>query len=219
MLNNIKKILLDRTKLLKVDEIFLTEQAIAEFEEIYKGYLSAEGEKHIAYQSQYPMYMFLYYLIEHKDVLVHGSNNPNIAYFEPRDSTLFMGQPIKAVFASSDGVWALFFAVKNREGYVGSIRNFCITVPTKKGKKRYYYFSRNGNEVANVWREGAIYLFSREMFKQGGIRDEWVCEQRVKPIAILSVTPNDFPFLDKVSIHKETDSMVKTIMKAIFIKK
>jgi hypothetical protein len=39
----------------------------------------------------------------------------------------------------------------------------------------------------------------------------------VKPLAKLSVTPRDFPFLEKVKHHKETDSMLKTMMKALII--
>ncbi|WP_216827341.1 hypothetical protein [Alkalihalobacterium elongatum] len=214
-----KKFILDKSQLLKIDELKLPEQAITEFEEISTRYLSTGDGSLISYNSKYPLYLFLNYVIENKNVLVHGSNNPSITEFEPQNSSLFNGKPIKAVFASSDGVWSLFFAVLNRSRHVGSIRNLCLSVTTNKGKKRYYYFSINNNDEPDQWRDGTIYFFPKSLFKQGGIGDEWVYEDKVKPIARLSVSPNDFPFLDKVSIHKESDSVVKTILKALFIKK
>lgn len=131
---------------------------------------------------------------------------------------VFNGKPIKAVFAASDGIWSLFFAVKNRKGYVGSIRNLYLTVPTNLGINRYYFFSMNNDGVGDIWTNGTIYFFSKHLFKQGGIRVEWVSEEKIRPLAKLSVTPNMFPFLDKVSIHSETGPMAKTILKALFIK-
>lgn len=215
----IKKFILDKTQLLKIEELKLPEEAINEFDEMYQKYIEAGDGSYIPFQSKYPLFLFLNYVIENKNVLVHGSNNAFINDFEPRNSSLFNGKPIKAVFASTDGVWSLFFSVKNREGYVGSIRNLCLTVPTNKGIKRYYYFSVNNDVVGNSWTAGTIYFFPKHHFRQGGIRDEWVSEEKIRPLAKLSVTPNDFPFLDKVSIHRESESMAKTILKALFIKK
>ncbi|RLQ94566.1 hypothetical protein [Falsibacillus albus] len=215
----IKKFILDRTQLLKIEELKLPEQAINEFDELYSRLISTGDGNEITYNSSYPLFLFLNYVIENKNVLVHGSNRSSIDNFEPRDSSLFNGKPIKAIFASSDGVWSLFFAVINRKGYEGSIRNLCLTVPTNIGIKRYYYFSKNHHNAGDAWTNGTIYFFSTYHFKQGGIRDEWVCEEKIRPLAKLSVTPDDFPFLDKVSIHSETDSAVKTILKAIFIRK
>lgn len=163
--------------------------------------------------------MFLNYVIENKEIVVHGSNHSSINIFKPRKSTLFNGKPINAVFASSDGVWSLFFAVQNREGYVGSIRNLCLSITTKKGIKRYYYFSINNKEEPNCWTNGTIYFFWKSDFRQGGIKNEWVSEKEIKPLAKLNVSPIDFPLLQKVMNHKETDSTMKTILKALFTQK
>jgi hypothetical protein len=45
---------------------------------------------------------------------MHGSNNRHIVQFEPRKQTLFNGQYVEAVFATQDGIWAVFYAVFNR---------------------------------------------------------------------------------------------------------
>ena len=217
MLNPIKKFILDRTRLLKIEEMRLSEEAIEEFDEIFARLISSNHNSTFTYSSSYPLYMFLNYVIEKKDLLVHGSNHPSINLFEPKNSSLFNGKPIKAVFASSDGVWSLFFAVQNRKGYVGSIRNLCLSVNTTKGKKRYYYFSTN-NDGSNRWTDGTIYFFPKSQFKQGGIKDEWVCETELEPLAKLSVTPSDFPFIEQVRIHRETESGIRTIMKSVLFK-
>ncbi|MEC5424754.1 hypothetical protein QGM71_14805 [Virgibacillus sp. C22-A2] len=218
MLSPIKKFILDKTRLLKIEELKLSEEAIEEFDNMFIRSISSSDSSIFTYNSRYPLYMFLNYVIENKGVVVHGSNNSSINKFEPRNSSLFNGKPIKAVFASSDGVWSIFFAVQKRKGYVGSIRNLCLSITSNKGKKRYYYFSTNNNDAPNRWTDGTIYFFSKTLFKQGGIRDEWVCEKELKPLAKLSVTPSDFPFLDKVRVHRETESTVKTIIKAILFK-
>ncbi|WP_368505335.1 hypothetical protein AB3N04_06740 [Alkalihalophilus sp. As8PL] len=177
------------------------------------------GEVHfIQYKSAYPKYLFLHYLIENKNVLVHGSNDSKIRKLEPKVQTLFNGKPVRAVFAASDGVWSMFFAVMNKKDYEGSVRNLCLTLPTKKGIKRYYYFSVNENQEDNCWIDGTIYILPKDRFSQGGIKDEWVCESTIEPISKLSVTQDDFPFLDKVRKHKETESIVKTIARALLIK-
>ncbi|GMB09602.1 hypothetical protein EDD69_10642 [Thermolongibacillus altinsuensis] len=210
-----KSFLFHTLHFLKVPELDLPAQATEEFERIYSHYISSGNGDFIPYTSNYPKYLFLHYLIENKDVLVHGSNNENIEIFEPREQLLFTGNPVKAVFAASDGIWSMFFAVINRREYVGSLRNACFTLQTKKGIKRFYYFSVNEEYKGKLWRDGCIYIMPKNFFKRGGIQDEWICENKVKPLAKLSVTPKDFPFLEKVKRHKETDSMFKTIVKAL----
>lgn len=214
----IKGSIFDRTKLLKIEELHLPELAIKEFENMHNKYILSDHKNIFTYNGNYPLYMFLNYVLENKDIVIHGSNNSMICNFKPRNSSLFNGKPIKAVFASTDGIWSLFFAVQQRKDYVGSIRNLCLSVTSHKGKKRYYYFSTN-HMMPNRWTNGTIYFFPKRLFKQGGIGDEWVSENEVKPLAQLTVTPDDFPFLQKVSMHKESDSTTKTILKALFLKK
>ncbi|MED1204109.1 hypothetical protein [Heyndrickxia acidicola] len=218
MVNFLKIWVLTISRLLKMDEIPLTQDAIVEFDRLYQKLIESGESTLSSHSSSYPIYMFLNYIIEKKAVLIHGSNHPEITSFEPRESALFSGKPIKAVFASSDGIWSLFFAVVNRNA-VHSLRNLCISIPARKGVKRYYYFSIDQGSNHDVWTKGTIYVLPKKLFKQGGIKNEWVCEQEVKPLAKIKVIPKDFPFLKKVSRHKETDSMIKTMANAFFVKK
>ncbi|WP_096186502.1 hypothetical protein [Evansella halocellulosilytica] len=217
--NFVKSVVFDRLQFLKQPELSLSKKAVEGFDAIYeKSVLNGDGN-FIKYESDYPKDLFLNYIIEQKGVLVHGSNNPSISSFEPRPSTLFNGKPVHAVFAASDGIWSLFFAVINRKEYQGSLRNMCFTIPTKKGFKRYYYFSLEKEYYGKRWTDGTIYILPKKAFKQGGVKNEWICETNVEPLAKLSVTPNDFPFLHQVSLHRATDSNYKTMAKELFVKK
>lgn len=217
--NIIKVSIFNKLRFLKISELELPHPIINEFEEIYEKGVSKGNGSFIDYRSKYPKYLFLNYLIEHKNILVHGSNYPDLGCLEPRHQSLFNGKPVTAVFAASDGVWSLFFAVFKRKDYVGSLRNLCLTVPTYKGIKRYYYFSVNQDFNGQYWTDGTIYLLPKGSFKQGGIKDEWISENKVTPMAKLSVTPNDFPFLKKIYKHQEKDSIVKTMVKSLILKR
>ena len=69
----------------------------------------------IDYTLSAPKWQFLCYLCEAKDVLLHGSGNPDIQEFEPRQSndTQEFGNR-QAVYAASDGIWPIFFAITDK---------------------------------------------------------------------------------------------------------
>lgn len=217
--NYIKTLVFDRLHFLKEPELSLPSNVVEEYNQIfYESIIHGKGEL-LSYKSSYPKYMFFHYLIENKDILVHGTNNPNIVSFEPREQTLFNGKKVKAVFASTDGIWSMFFAVINRKEYIGSLRNICLTTRTNKGIKRYYYFSLNADFKGERWTNGYIYLLSKQPFKQGGIKDEWICEDNVKPLAKIAVSPDDFIFYKDVRSHKESDTHLKTMIRYLIWKR
>ncbi|WP_078427698.1 hypothetical protein [Alkalihalobacterium alkalinitrilicum] len=113
--NCIKRHILDKFHLLKIEELDLSQQAMNEFDELYKQYLLVGEGNLISYHSKYPIYQFLNYIVETKNVLVHGSNSSAINNFTPKDSALFNGRPVKAVFATSDGVWSYFLLSRTEE--------------------------------------------------------------------------------------------------------
>ncbi|MFS0862831.1 hypothetical protein [Fredinandcohnia sp. 179-A 10B2 NHS] len=209
----LKTLLFDKFHFLKVPELSLPLNVVEEYNEIfYESIIHGKGGL-VPYKSTYPKYMFLHYLIENKEILVHGTNNPAIDSFEPREQTLFNGKKVKAVFASTDAIWSMFFAVINRQEYNGSLRNICLTTKTKRGIRRYYYFSLNADFKGERWTNGYIYLMPKQPFKQGGIKDEWICEDNVKPLAKIAVSPEDFIFSKDVRSHKESDPHLKTMIR------
>ncbi|MFD2042972.1 hypothetical protein ACFSTA_01470 [Ornithinibacillus salinisoli] len=211
--NRLRALLFNKLHFLQLPELDLPNEIIASFEQLYDQYVSPGNGNLIPYGSKVPKYMFLNYLIEEKNILVHGSNIPNIVTFEPKEQTLFNGIKVKAVFAASDGIWPMFFALINRSKYGGSLRNVCLTVKSNKGIKRYYYFSLNNDFDDELWDQGMLYLFHKEKFKQGGIKDEWICKEPVKPLAKITVNPSDFIFKDTISFHHESDPHMKKMIK------
>lgn len=159
----------------------------------------------------YPKYRFLEYLSLKQEYVFHGSNNHAIDTFEPREQTLYNNEWTKAVFATQDPHWAIFFAVFNRSNLIGSFRNGCLI--GRSGT--YHYYSLNESTMKNhPWTEGTVYILPRNKFKPSGrgrIRfDEWICHEPVKPAGKLEVSIDDFFYKDKVAVHKEGESLLKT---------
>ena len=159
-----------------------------------------------------PLYKWIQYAISSEEYLVHGSPIPGIEIFTPRKQKLFNGKETTAVFASSNAVWSLFFAILDPSTRVGSLRNGCFMDNGKSDIRSYYLFSLDSS-----WKDpfcsGYIYIFPKKGFKQGGSKAEWICEREIQPIASISVEPTDFPFLHSVGVHGENEPLWKTWLK------
>jgi hypothetical protein len=174
-----------------------------------------QGEA-LEYGCPYPKHEFLRWLTMRKPVLLHGSNRADIDTLFPRPQGDYANQPRNSVFASSDGIWPIFFATVDHANYRGSFRNACFVVGHEKSiEKRFYFFSLNeAFRDAFPWKDGMIYVLPRKTFSRtcSGLArfDEWASDEAVKPLAKIPVTPQDFPFLENVTWHSETESIYKT---------
>jgi hypothetical protein len=165
----------------------------------------------ISYDLPYPKFRFLQYVSLKGKYVFHGSNNRNIDKFEPREQTLYNSKLTKAVFASMDPIWAIFFAIFNRSSLIGSFRNGCIV----GGNNKYHYYSLNESTMKNrPWTEGIVYILPRNRFNkssQGKVHfDEWISHEPVIPIGKLGVTLSDFYYKNKVATHRDKESFLKT---------
>jgi hypothetical protein len=169
-------------------------------------------EKQIEYNLSTPKYKFLNYLAQHHSLLFHGSNSMDIERFEPRDQTLFDGKMTKAVFATKDPIWTMFYAVLNKDKIVDNIRNASISADNKQ---MYHFYSLTKETINNEpWTSGMVYLLPEDTFThigKGIVKfSEWVSKEEVSPIAKIEVEPADFYFLDKVSTHQPNESIIKS---------
>ena len=193
----------------------LDEGARDAFDELLDTTLSLGGCPAIEFTLPWPKWQFLYHLADHYDIALHGSGDPDIAVFEPRQSNdlnEFGNQ--KAIYAASDGLWAMFFAIVDRER-VMSITNACVRLADETGNLHgpYYVFSVSQTALANQpWRKGTVYLLSRETFivqppLAFGSNEVHIAQLAsfvpVQPIAKLTVTPEDFPFLMQIRGHDD----------------
>ena len=169
---------------------------------------ATRGRGGIDYELPYPKQEFLRYLVAKRDVVLHGSGSGAIDIFEPTPQTDYFGRVRKAVFAASDGIWPMFFAILDRSRYHGSLRNACYwDVDATGERQKFYAFSINAMFLGRQpWREGSIYVLPRATFERvvdeaGAPSEEWLSTRKVTPLALLAVSPSDFPFLKDVEGH------------------
>lgn len=189
--------------------------ALRAFDELLDTALSIGGCPTIQFTLPWPKWQFLCHLADHHDIALHGSGDPNIALFEPRQSndlSEFGNQ--KAIYAASDGLWAMFFAIVDRQR-VTSITNACIRLVDEMGRLHgpYYVFSVSQLALPNQpWRTGTVYLLPRGTFTLQpplafGSNEVQIAQLAsfvaVQPLAKLTVTPADFPFLNHIRGHDD----------------
>lgn len=188
---------------------------LAGFERLYREYVAPGAGLEIPYDLAAPRWQFLCYVCDHRHIVLHGSGEHNISEFEPRQSNDVdeFGNR-RAVYAASDGLWPMYFAIVDRQK-VSSLINACFRVIEGDGVKSapYYYFSVNREALNDdPWRDGMIYLLPGKTFEPQPLDDyqgaplevaQWASLVEVKPLAKLAVTPADFPFLKEVYGHDE----------------
>ena len=185
------------------------------FDELLNTTLGIGGCPTIDFTLPWPKWQFLCHLADHHNIALHGSGDPNIALFEPRQSndlSEFGNQ--KAVYAASDGLWAMFFAIVDR-GRVMSVTNACVRLADETGTFHgpYYVFSVSQSALASQpWRTGSVYILPCGTFTTQppiafGSNEVHIAQlaslEPVQPLAKLTVTPEDFPFLGQIRGHND----------------
>jgi hypothetical protein len=140
--------------------------------------------------------------LDERDVLFHGTNATDIRRFEPREQLTARDRPVRAVFATPDPIWAMFFAVTRAVGRW----NACLR-PEESGLARSRYFFAVREEPARAWTDGAVYVLPRARFTPSDIAAEWISRESVEPLEVVPVGRADFPFADRVFRfeHPESD--------------
>jgi hypothetical protein len=189
---------------------------IAAYEALWTHITTAPEAGELPYSLPMPRWQFLCYLADHKPVVLHGSGNPNVIAFEPRQAADVIAFGNRAaVYAASDGIWPIYYAILDRDQYAMSLTNACIRVvtPTGEASEPFYFFSISQTAlVYRPWRTGTVYILPRTTFEpQPPIPSgdsaihvlQWASPMRVVPLAKLHVTPADFPFLDQIRGHDD----------------
>ncbi|WP_020578717.1 hypothetical protein [Actinopolymorpha alba] len=162
---------------------------------------------------------YLRWLARHRQVLFHGSQRDSISELRPdRESngtTAFGSQ--RAVFATEDPVWAMWFALLTRGPDFHSTRNGVWSV-RGNSQHRHYFFSVNSDQPdAELLADGWVYVLPRAGFMaepavagllQSG---QWVNANPVRPLTRIPVAPADFPFTDIIGRHSGSESMLRTL--------
>lgn len=156
-----------------------------------------------------PLWSFLDWLTA-RGFLLHGSQAPDITTFELRTPHDLTGDEFSSrtgVFASSDALWALMYALRGPS--VRRMVNMALQVREEAGwSPRRYYLSlatddagvREGRELLSP---GWVYVLPADGFEQmppydwpglGKVQEpQWVSPQGVTPLWSVAVQPQDFP--------------------------
>ena len=183
----------------------------AEFDRLLEEAGAAGPDRFIDYRLAAPKWQFLCHAADSGGFVLHGTGKPDITIFEPRQSN-DVGEfgNRKAVYAASDGLWPMYFAILDRDRYDIGLVNACIRLGGREGPS-YYYFSITDSVLEQQpWRDGIVYLLPAETFElQAPIVDDGVeihiaqvaSLTEVRPAAKLRVGPEDFPFLKAIRGH------------------
>ena len=162
----------------------------------------------------------LQWLAQTRPLLFHGSRRGDLDVLEPirlsTDATEFGNQ--QAVFATSDPVWAIYFATLERGAGFRSTRNASLGVPGRPFP-RWYFFSHNPEATPEGrFGEGWVYVVPRDSFQaeRVGLFDSahWASIEPIVPVGRVPVSAADFPFAASIGTHRDSDRMFGTILRA-----
>lgn len=189
---------------------------VAAFDRLLDQALAVGPERPIDYRLGVPKWQFLTHAAERANLVMHGSGDPGIGLFEPRqpsDSNEFGNQC--AVFAAVDGIWPIYYAILDRDRYPILSCNACARVCPDTGEPSdpYYFFSITDSALRQrPWRTGTVYLLPADSFEiqppltAGDVRIQVAQAASlapVKPLAKLAVGPDDFPYLEQIRGHDD----------------
>ena len=197
-------------------DLDLTNEKQTSFQRLLDDALAHPTGNWIDYRLPYPKHEFIRFVME-KDVFIfHGSNNREIEVFEPVRTSVEMYDKTgrgnqQAVYGTHDALWSMFFSVVHRKQLKGTIRNGVMYFHNKQGKQlAVYNFSVSADQLPEKpWTEGALYFLPRDTFERQwltpeSLSNEWTSPTAVKPIAKISIRPEDFPFLDRIGGHDDS---------------
>lgn len=157
-----------------------------------------------------PRWLFLKWLTR-QGFLLHGSPRGNLSEFEPRtphDLSADAFSKRTGVFAASDGLWAMMYALRDCSR-AARMLNMALQVREADGWTSMRYFlslaPRKGTvkDGRSLLAPGFVYVLPPDGFEPmppyewpglGAVREpHWVSPHPVQPVLCVPVTPADFP--------------------------
>jgi hypothetical protein len=170
-----------------------------------------------------PRLDFLRWLAENRAVVFHGSPRDDLTELsterQSRDATAWGNQ--EAVYASSDPVWAIYFACLRRDRGWSGTRNGSLGRPGGPLYPRRYFFLHNhGSASPHRFAPGSLYVLPPETFVAdaplAGVLDtaHLVSHVPVRPLARIDVTPEDFPFRERIRYFRKREPVWVSLFRA-----
>jgi hypothetical protein len=170
-----------------------------------------------------PRLDFLRWLAENRPVVFHGSPRDDLRELsterQSRDATAWGDQ--QAVYASSDPVWAIYFACLRRDrGFTGTRNGSLGRAGGSLYPRRYFFLHNRGSALPDRFGPGSLYLLSPRTFVAdrplaGGIDTaHLVSHEPVRPLARIEVTPADFPFGNSIRYYRDREPIWVSLLRA-----
>jgi hypothetical protein len=170
-----------------------------------------------------PRLDFLRWLAENRPVVFHGSPRADLRELSTerrsRDATPWGDQ--QAVYASTDPVWAIYFACLRRDrGWTGTRNGSLGAVGGPLYPRRYFFLHNSGSASPHRFGPGSLYLLPPAGFVAdaplAGTIDtaHLVSRTPVTPLARVDVTPEDFPFRDRVRYYRDGEPIWVSFLRA-----
>jgi hypothetical protein len=170
-----------------------------------------------------PRLDFIRWLAENRLVVFHGSPRDDLLELSTerrsRDSTAWGNQ--QAVYASKDPVWAIYFACLRRDhGWTGTKNGSMGRAGGSLFPRRYFFLHNRGSASPERFGPGSLYLLSPATFVAdkplAGAIDtaHLVSHEPVEPLARLDVTPDDFPFRDRIRYFRDGEADWISLLRA-----
>ena len=167
----------------------------------------------IDYPLPYPKADFLNYVCDWRGFVAHGTPLKDLQVLQPvrltKDSSEFGSR--QQIFCAPDGIWAMWFAVLDKSK-IHVTENGCVRLGHGPGRIKFYHFDLPAKNKANPpFTDGMVYIANAADFPDhrsypmperfDAEIEEWGSVAPVTPLARLPVTPQDFPYLDKVQFY------------------
>jgi hypothetical protein len=170
-----------------------------------------------------PRLDFLRWLAESRPVVFHGSPRDDLRELsterQSTDATAWGNQ--EAVYASTDPVWAIYFACLRRDrGWTGTRNGSLGAAGGPLYPRRYFFVHNRGSDSPDRFGPGSLYLLSPSGFVAdeplGGTIDtaHLVSHEPVRPLARLDVEPGDFPFRDRIRYYRDGEPSWVSLLRA-----
>jgi len=189
----------------------LGEEQIEAYERVHQDALARGRNALIEYDLRWPKVSFLNYLCDRCGYVAHGSIRQDLEVLEPvrlsTDESEFGGG--MRVFGTPDAVWALWFAILDKRHDLWT-RNDCTRLGPRDGAWVKYYHFDLPKAVASTppFSNGMVYLLSAANFQQrhqkkileimGAEFEEWGSSIPMDVMIKVPVSPEDFPYMDRV---------------------
>jgi hypothetical protein len=185
----------------------------AQFDDLLDSSIKSGINHLIDYQLAYPKVDFLNYVCDWRGFVAHGSLAQDLSLLQPirysQDASEFGNR--QQIFCSPDGIWAIWFAILDKS-ICHLTENGCVRLGSGSKRSKFYHFDlpaacRNDKPFT----EGMVYIAHASDFPDhrnypmldwfDAEIEEWGSVDSVTPLVRLQVTPEDFPYLDKVQFR------------------